>query len=62
MSYDEYEDYIIEDEEDDLDAMLVMGMLDDEETRGYSGGGCLTTALLFVSVPTIIAVAVFCFC
>ena len=61
MNYDEYEDYNTEDEEDELDAMLVMGMLDDEETRSYSGG-CLSTALLFVAIPTIIAVATFYFC
>ena len=55
MSYDEYdgfEDYTEEDD-DDLEAMLAMGLLLDEEPHSYSKrrGGCLTTVLMFAMIP-----------
>ena len=50
--YDDYEEYDAEDEED-LEALFVMGMLDEEEVRSNknSGGGCLTTVLMFALIP-----------
>ncbi len=50
--YDDYDEYDAEDE-DDLEALFVMGMLHDEEVRRNknSGGGCLTTVLMFVFIP-----------
>ena len=59
MSYEEYDDFedYIEEDDDDLEAMLAMGMLLDEEAHNYRkrSGGCLTTVLMFA----VISIAVF---
>ena len=55
MSYDEYDGYedYTEEDDDDLEAMLAMGLLLDEETHSYRkrSGGCLTTVLMFAMIP-----------
>ena len=50
--YNDYDEYDAEDEED-LEALFVMGMLHDEEVQSHknSGGGCLTTVLMFIMIP-----------
>jgi hypothetical protein len=57
MGYNDFDDY--DDEEDeDLAALFVLGDLyDDEIDRNKnSGGGCLTTILVFMMIPTILAI------
>ena len=54
MANEEYDDYDSYDEDDDdFEELLVVGMLHDEEVRSHksSGGGCLTTVLMFVFIP-----------
>ncbi len=53
--YDDYDEYDAEDEED-LEALFVLGMLHDEEVRRNknSGGGCLSTLLMFLMIPAAI--------
>lgn len=55
--YEDYDEYDADDEED-YEALFVMGILHDEEVRRSknSGGGCLTTVLMFILIPAFLTI------
>lgn len=57
MNYDNYD----QEEDDDLAALFVLGDLYRDEIRRNkkSGGGCLTTVLMFALIPIVLTIIVF---
>ena len=54
MGYDDFDSG-----DDDLSVMLTMDEMDAEDRRmdseGYHGGGCLSSTMLFITIPIVLA-------